>query len=333
MTAFRSPRIRHPDCVWPGVLGSLLLRVLSLALTLLAVSAAIFLILDVLPGDPASVMLGTGARPDTLAALRAELGLDQPALWRYLGWIGGLLQGDLGRSVTYAMPVAPLVAERFAVTLPLAIMALALVVAIALPLGIIAAARHHGPADHAISVFSQLGVAVPNFWLGIIFILVFATGLGWLPAGGFPGWSAGIWPAVKSLILPAFALALPQAAVLTRVTRGAALDVLGADFVRTARAKGASEGRALRAHVVPNALIPVATIVGLQLSVLIAGAILVENVFNLPGLGRLAYQALAQRDLVVIRDVVLILAAIVIVVNAVVDLAYGVLDPRLRSRR
>jgi peptide/nickel transport system permease protein len=313
------------------VLRSLSQGVLSLVATLAAVSLAIFLVLDVLPGDPASVMLGTGARPDTLAALRTELGLDQPALWRYLGWVGGLLHGDLGRSVTYAMPVGPLIAERLAVTLPLAALALLLVVLIAVPLGVVAAARHDRGLDHAVTLFSQLGLAVPNFWLGLLFILAFATGLGWFPAGGFPGWAAG-WPALKSLILPAIALALPQAAVLARVVRASTLEVLGADFVRTARAKGVGERRALLRHVVPNALIPVATIVGLQVSFLVAGAVLVENVFNLPGLGRLAFQALAQRDLVVIRNVVLLLAALVIVVNAAVEIAYGLFDPRLRGR-
>ena len=314
------------------MLRPLLLRALSLVATLLAVSAAIFLVLDVLPGDPASVMLGTAARPDTLAALRSELGLDQPALWRYFGWITGLLHGDLGRSVTYAMPVGPLIAERLAVTLPLAALALILVIVLALPLAVLAAARHGRALDYGVTIFSQIGVAIPNFWLGLLFVLAFATGLGWFPAGGFPGWHAGLLPALKSLILPATALALPQAAVLTRVVRASALDVLGADFVRTARAKGLSEERALTRHVVPNALIPVATILGLQLSFLIAGAVLVENVFNLPGLGRLAFQALAQRDLVVIRNVVLVLAGLVIVVNAAVEIAYLWLDPRLRGR-
>jgi peptide/nickel transport system permease protein len=308
------------------------IRAASLALTLLAVSAAIFLILDVLPGDPAAIMLGTSARPDTLAALRAELGLDQPALWRYLAWLGGLLHADFGMSVTYSLPVRNLIAERLAVTLPLAAIALLIVVAFALPLGVAAAARRGRTLDFLATILSQVGVAVPNFWLGLIFILVFATGLGWLPAGGFPGWDAGFWNGIRSLILPAFALALPQAAVLTRVVRSATLEVIGADFVRTARAKGVSSSRTLIRHVVPNALIPVATIVGLQLSFLIAGAILVENVFNLPGLGRLAFQALAQRDLVVMRTVILVLAAIVIGVNALVDLAHLFLDPRLRSR-
>jgi len=214
----------------------------------------------------------------------------------------------------------------------LSLLAILISTAIAIPLGVLAAANRDRGADRSVLVFSQLGVAVPNFWLGILGILVFSTALGWLPAGGFPGWSSGLWPSSKALVLPAFALALPQAAVLTRVTRSATLEVIGADFVRTARAKGLSERATLRSHVVPNALIPVATILGLQLSFFFGGAILVENVFNLPGLGRLAYQALAQRDLVVIKDVVLIFSGLVILVNFAVDLGYLVLDPRLRSR-
>ena len=307
-------------------------RLTSLVATLAAVSLAIFLILEVLPGDPAAIMLGTAAREDTLAALRQELGLDRPALERYVVWVLGLLQGDLGTSMTYRMPVATLVAERLAVTLPLSLMAIAISTALAIPLGVAAAAHRDRWIDRAVLVFSQLGVAVPNFWLGLLFILLFSTWLGWFPAGGFPGWGAGVVPAMKSLLLPAVALALPQAAVLTRVTRSATLEVIGADFVRTARAKGVSQKITLRRHVVPNALIPVTTILGLQLSFLVAGAILVENVFNLPGLGRLAYQALAQRDLVVIKDVVLIFAGLVIVVNFLVDLGYLALDPRLRRR-
>ena len=315
-----------------ALLRPILGRVATLLLTLLAVSAAIFVVVDILPGDAASVMLGTSAREDTLAALRAELGLDRPAWLRYLGWIGGMLAGDFGQSVTYAAPVGTLVADRLAVTVPLACLALLITVLLALPLGVAAAARHGRAADRLIGAASQIGVAVPNFWLGLLFVLVFATGLNWLPAGGFPGWGAGPVAGLRSLVLPAFALALPQAAVLTRIVRSSVLDVIGQDFVRTARAKGLGGARALVRHVVPNALVPVATILGLQLSFLIAGAILVENVFNLPGLGRLAYQALAQRDLVVIRTVVLLLAAIVILVNAAVDLGHLALDPRLRRR-
>jgi peptide/nickel transport system permease protein len=313
------------------VLALLLGRIASLVITLIAVSLAIFLILEVLPGDPAAIMLGTSAREDTLAALRQELGLDQPAAERYLLWVGGILRGDLGMSLTYRMPVSTLVADRFSVTLPLSLLAITLSTVIALPLGVVAA-RREGWVDRIVLVFTQLGVAVPNFWLGLIFILIFATGLRWFPAGGFPGWDGGAGPALAALVLPAVALALPQAAVLTRVVRSATLEVLGADFVRTARAKGLSPGRTLQRHVVPNALIPVTTILGLQLSFLFGGAILVENVFNLPGLGRLAFQALNQRDLVVIKDVVMIFAGLVIIVNTAVDIGYRLLDPRLRAR-
>jgi peptide/nickel transport system permease protein len=314
------------------LLRLILTRLASLALTLLAVSAAIFLVLEVLPGDPAAIMLGTAAREDTLAALRLELGLDRPALARYLAWIGGVLTGDLGTSLTYRMPVADLVAERLWITIPLSLLAILISTAIALPLGVLAAANRDRAADRAVLVFSQLGVAVPNFWLGILFILLFSTLLGWFPAGGFPGWDRGVGAAFQALLLPAVALALPQAAVLTRVTRSATLDVIGADFVRTARAKGVDRTGTLVRHVVPNALIPVTTILGLQLSFFFGGAILVENVFNLPGLGRLAFQALSQRDLVVIKDVVLIVSALVILVNFLVDLGYMLLDPRLRPR-
>ncbi|MFC4172798.1 ABC transporter permease [Microvirga sp. GCM10011540] len=308
-------------------------RLVSLAVTLLFVSLAIFLILEVLPGDPAAIMLGTAAREDTLAALRQELGLDRPALVRYVEWVGGIvLRGDLGTSITYKMPVSKLVAERMGVTLPLSLLAIVISTLLALPLGVAAAARRDGVVDRAVLVFSQLGVAVPNFWIGLIFILFFSTWLGWFPAGGFPGWDAGIAPALQALLLPAVALALPQAAVLTRVTRSATLEVIGADFVRTARAKGVNQRSTMRRHVVPNALIPVTTILGLQLSFFFGGAILVENVFNLPGLGRLAYQALNQRDLVVIKDIVLIFSGLVIVVNFLVDIGYAILDPRLRSR-
>lgn len=318
---------------WPAPMLRLLAsRLLSLVLTLAAVSAVIFVVLEVLPGDPAAVMLGTAAREDTLAALRLQLGLDRPALERYLLWVGGLVRGDLGTSITYQLPVSTLVAERLGVTIPLSLLAILISTLLALPLGILAAAKRGGWVDRGVLVFSQVGVAVPNFWIGLLFILLFSSTLGWLPAGGFPGWGAGWGAGLKALLLPALALALPQAAVLTRVTRASMLEVVGADHVRTARAKGVGRAGLLARHVVPNALIPVATILGLQLSFFVGGAVLVENVFNLPGLGRLAYQALAQRDLVVIKDVVLLLAALVIVVNALVDLSYLLLDPRLRRR-
>ncbi|MGO4438293.1 ABC transporter permease [Rhizobium sp. RAF56] len=308
-------------------------RFLGLVVTLLAVSLLIFAVMAILPGDPASIMLGTSASPETLAALRHEMGLDRPLLLRYLAWLAGALSGDLGQSSTYGVPVAGLIIERLAVTLPLALLAIVLSVLIALPLGVAAAARRNGLADIVASFISQISIAVPGFWVALLLILLFSTTLGWMPAGGFPGWNEGIVPAMKALALPAVALALPQAGVLTRVTRTAVLEVLHEDFIRTARAKGLSRRNVLWSHVVPNALVPILTILGLQFTFLIAGAVLIENVFNLPGLGRLAYQALSQRDVVVMQDVVLFFAGLVIVMNFLVDLSYLAIDPRLREKR
>lgn len=305
-------------------------RVGGLLVTLLAVSFLIFAVMDMLPGDPAAVMLGTSASPDTLTALRHDMGLDRPFPVRYLAWLGGALSGDLGNSYTYGVPVAGLIAERLKVTVPLALLAVGLSVLIAVPLGVTAAARRNGPVDFVIGLFSHFAIAVPGFWIGLLLIILFATTLGWMPAGGFPGWEAGFLPALKALIMPALALGLPQAGVLSRVTRTAVLDVLGEDYIRTARAKGLTARAALWRHALPNALIPVITIIGLQFTFLIAGAVLVENVFNLPGLGRLAFQALTQRDIIVMQDVVLFFCALVIIMNFVVDFAYLLIDPRLR---
>ena len=305
-------------------------RLVALALTLLAASAVVFFVLEILPGDPAAVMLGTGAQEDNLAALRHQMGLDQPAWWRYLAWIGGLLVGEMGVSYTYSVPVAELVRERALVSLPLAAMAILLSTAIAIPAGVLAAAGRGRPADAGIMGVTQVGMALPNFWLGILLILLFAVRLAWFPASGFAGWAGGPLPALRSLLLPALALALPQAAILARVTRAAVLETLGEDYVRTARAKGLRDAAALWRHAVPNALIPVVTILGLQFSFLLAGTVIIENVFTLPGLGRLMFQAIAQRDLIVVQDLVVLLAAAVILVNFAVDLVYAGLDPRLR---
>lgn len=338
--SLRPPRtLSKPTISMPGMIGHglamivlLTRRIFGLVLTLIAVSLLIFAVMALLPGDPAAITLGTSATPETLAALRHDMGLDQPLIVRYGQWLAGALTGDLGTSYTYGVPVAGLIAERLAVTLPLALLAILLSVLVAVPLGVAAAARRGGVFDIIATLFSQMGIAVPGFWVGLLLVLVFATSLGWMPAGGFPGWESGFWPAAKSLVLPAAALALPQAAVLTRVTRSAVLDTLHEDFARTAIAKGLSRSRVLWGHVVPNALVPVLTILGLQFTFLVAGAVLIENVFTLPGLGRLAYQALSQRDVIVLQDVVLFFAGLVIVVNFLVDLSYLAIDPRLRAR-
>ena len=306
--------------------------------TLLAASALVFAVLDVLPGNAAELMLGESATPESLAALSAKLGLDQPPLARYLAWIKGLAHGDMGMSLSYDTPVWELVRQRMEVTLPLALMAMALTTVLALSAGIYAASRHNKLGDVGVMTASQLGIAIPNFWFAILLILIFAVKLQWFSAGGFAGWTeddgggggGGIWQAFKGLVLPAVALAVVQAAILARITRSAVLDVLREDFVRTARAKGLNERQVLWRHVLRNAMVPVLTLMGLQFANLLTGTVVIENVFSLPGLGRLVFQAIANRDLVVVRNVVLLLAAAVIVINFVVDVLYAAIDPRLR---
>jgi len=314
------------------MLSYLLRRLVSLFLSLAAASVAIFSVIEVIPGDPAAFMLGLNASPETVAALRSELGLDGNVVARYLSWVGGMLTGDFGLSYTYRTPVAELVADRLAVSGPLALMSLALAAGLALPVGLLAAARRGRAADIAVMGATQVGIAVPNFWFAMLLVLVFAIRWQVLPAGGFPGWDAP-GAALSALILPAIALALPQAAILARVLRSALIETMAQDYVRTARAKGLSAGQALRRHAFRNALIPVLTILGMQFSFLLAGAIIIENVFYLPGLGRLVFQAITQRDLVVVESVVMLLVFAVILVTFLVDLAYAAVDPRLRQRR
>lgn len=307
-------------------------RLASLSATLLLATLVVFLVLEILPGDPAELMLGMNASEDTLAALRGELGLDRPAWRRYGDWVAGFVTGDLGISHTYSVPVSELVAARLLVSLPLALLALALSTAIAIPVGVLAASRRGSWQDSSLMSLAQIGIAVPNFWFAMLLVFVFAVSLRLVPSGGFPGWEAGLLPALKALFLPAIALALPQAAILARVMRSALIDTLGEDYIRTARAKGLTRHATLWRHAVRNALIPVLTILGLQFSFLIAGTIIIENVFYLPGLGRLIFQAITQRDLIVVRSVVVLLVASVILVTFLVDLAYALADPRLRSR-
>jgi peptide/nickel transport system permease protein len=308
-------------------------RLVSLVASLLVASLVIFVSLELVPGDPAAFMLGINAQEDTLAALRAELGLDQGPVTRYLSWIGGMVQGDFGTSYTYRTPVSGMIADRLWISLPLAAYALGLSILIAFPAGIWAASRRGKLGDFLVMGSTQLGVAIPNFWFAMLMVLVFAINLRWFSAGGFAGWEDGLLPGLKSLTLPAIALALPQASILARVMRSALLDTLGEDYIRTARAKGLSRGQALRRHALRNAMIPVLTIIGLQFSFLMAGAIIIEKVFFLPGLGQLVFKAISARDLIVVESVVMLLVFAVIVVNFTVDLAYAWVDPRLRGRR
>jgi peptide/nickel transport system permease protein len=334
-------------------------RLALTAATLIVASVVVFGVMEVLPGDPARLMLGMNATPEALAALRAQMGLDHPLPVRYWTWITSFITGDLGRSYTYSVPVAELVAERLAVSVPLALMALVLSTLIALPVGLFAASRHGKAGDVVMMGAAQIGVAVPNFWFAIMLVWLFvllpfqvqalaAQGGFWgtvatvlspvfaffqwlkLPAGGFPGWDAGLAAGFKALLLPSVALALPQAAILSRVTRSALLEVLGEDYIRTARAKGLPRALVIRRHALRNALIPVITILGLQFSFLVAGTIIIENVFYLPGIGRLIFQAITQRDLIVVESVTMLLVVGVILINLLTDLLYALADPRLR---
>ena len=309
----------------------LLKRIATFAATLAATSVVVFLVLEILPGDAAQMMMGPDAAPDAVRALAHKLGLDRPPLERYLDWVSGMLRGELGLSYSYGSPVAELIVERLQVTVPLAVMAMLLATVLAISAGVYAASRHNRLGDVGLMGLSQLGIAVPNFWFAILLILLFSVHLRWFSAGGFPGWDEGIWPAFKALLLPALSLAVVQAAILSRITRSSVLEVLREDFVRTARAKGLSKRAAMWRHVLRNAMIPVLTIMGLQFAELLAGTIVVENVFYLSGLGRLIFQSISNRDLIVVRNCVMFLAAMVVVVNFVVDLLYAAIDPRIKA--
>jgi peptide/nickel transport system permease protein len=301
--------------------------VVALAATLLFVSLLVFVVVRVLPGDPALIILGLEANADSVARVRRELGLDQPITVQYAHWVTRALSGDLGRSIQYDLPVATLILSRLTVTLPLTLLAAALMIAAAIPLGVYAATHHRRWGDYLTMVLSQLGVAVPGFWAGLLLILLFSVQLGWVQAGGFDGWGQGFWRGVRSLLLPAVALGLFQFAVLARTTRSA---LLREEYVKTARAKGVAERAVLFRHALRNALIPIVTVAGVQLGQLLAGSIILESVFYLPGLGRLTLAAISARDLPVVQGVVLFVASMIVTVNAAVDILYGILDPRIR---
>lgn len=309
----------------------ILRRTVGFILTLFAVSVVVFAVMNVLPGDPARTILGMDATEDAVAALREQLGLNEPLLSRYLNWVWNALQGDFGISHSFRVPVADLIVERLPMTVSLAMAGMVVTLILALGLGIGAAAQHRKFGDWGVMFLSQLGIAVPAFWLSMLLVLLFAVNLRWLPPGGFAGWSDPV-AAIRSLILPTIALAVVQSAVLARVTRSAALEVMRQDFVRTARASGLSRRRVLWRHVLPNAMVPIVTIVGMQFASLVTGTIVIENVFYLPGLGRLIFQSISNRDLPTVQALVMLFAAIVVTANFVVDLLYVVIDPRLKAR-
>jgi peptide/nickel transport system permease protein len=326
--------IGTPPSSDPAIGLFLIKRFATFAATLLAASVVVFAVLSLRPGNVAEVMLGESATRESVQALTEKLGLDRPPLARYLDWMGGLARFDLGNSYSYSSPMGELIAERLVVTVPLALMAMALTTAIALAAGVYAASQHRRAGDLTVMVASQIGITIPSLWFAILLILLFSVKLGWFAAGGFPGWhedeGGGVAEGLAALVLPALALAAVQAAILARITRSAVLDVLREDFVRTARAKGLTRRAVLWQHVLRNAFVPVLTVMGLQFANLVTGTIVVENVFSLPGLGRLIFQAISNRDVPLVQNIVMLLAGAVIAINFVVDLLYAVVDPRLK---
>lgn len=315
-----------------GVLLLRLLRQLGVLLaSLAAASVVVFAFMNLLPGDPARVALGVNASEQAVAQLRTEFGLDRPRIVQYLDWVRGLLTFDLGTSYVSRAPIAPQLADRMQVSLWLVVTAMVIALVVAVPLGVLAATQRRNPIGAAVSALSQVGVAVPAFLAGIILVTIFAVQLKWLPANGWTPPAKDPVMFLKQLAMPALSLGLVQAAVLTRYVRSALLEVLGEDQLRTARAKGLSPAATIWRHGARNAAIPVVTVLGLQLATLLVGAVVVERVFVVPGLGSLLLDSVANRDLIVVQDVVMVLVAAVLIVNFLVDLAYLAIDPRLRT--
>jgi peptide/nickel transport system permease protein len=311
-------------------LSYLLRRLGSVLLVLFGVSLVTFAIIPLLPGSPARVTLGVQATPAAVAALERQMGLDRPLPVQYVSWVGGILtRGDFGTSLISRQPIAGEVARRVPATLTLALAALLVGLAIALPAGIFAALKPGSARDLGVSVFSQLGVSVPDFWMGILLILLFSETLGWLPSSGYRPPSDGLVPFLRHITLPALTAGIISGAIMTRFVRSALLEVLGQDYVRTAHAKGLPRGKVMRKHVLRNAAISIVTIVGLQMATLLSAVVVVEIIFAWPGLGQLALTATLQRDYPALQAAVLLSAVAFTVVNLVTDLSYTFLDPRV----
>ena len=315
----------------PSMLAYLTRRITIFAVSVIAASLLVFFVMTVLPGDPAVVLLGTQATPEAVESLRAELGLDRPFLIRYADWTWSALRGDLGTSFFSGVDIGEQIRERLKVTLPLAGLSLTMTILIAFPAGVYAAARHRKLGDTIVSVSSQVGLAIPAFWAGLLLVTAFAVKLPWFPAGGFPGWDAGVWTATKALILPALSLALVQGAILTRYVRSAVLETLKLDYIRTARAKGLSRWSALWKHGLRNASIPVLTVLGLQFAAQLAGTVVIESVFVLPGLGSMLLQAITRRDLFLVQGGAMVIVTFILAISLIVDLVYHLVDPRVRT--
>ena len=306
-------------------------RLLSVVPVMGVVAVCVFLLLHLAPGDPAAIMAGDNATPETIAAIRSKLGLDQPLWWQFVTWIGTLLQGDLGRSLFWGDPVLSLVQQRAGPTVSLTLTTLLIAVTIALGLGVTAAARAGTWMDRSVMAFATLGFSVPVFVVGYALIFVFAIQLRWLPVQGYTPLADGVWPWLRNLILPSAALGLAYVALIARITRTAMLDVLAEDYMRTARAKGVAVRPMLFKHALKNAAVPIVTVIGIGVALLIGGVVITETVFNIPGIGRLVVDAIARRDYPIIQGVILLFAGVYVLVNLAVDLSYSLFDPRVRG--
>jgi len=311
----------------------LLRRVAVLLASTATAGVVVFAFMALLPGDPAEIALGVSATPEAVAALRTQFGTDRPAIAQFADWFGGLLSGDFGTSYVTSSPIGPQITDRLGVTLVLVLGGMLIALLIAIPAGTFAALHHRNPLGALISAFSQLGIAIPAFLAGILLVYVFAVQAQVLPSGGYVPLSEDPYEWMRGLLLPWLSLGLVQGAVLTRYVRSAVLDVMREDFLRTARAKGRGKLGALWRHGLRNAAIPVVTVLGLQLATLLIGAVVVERIFVIPGLGDLLLNGVAGRDLLLVQGVVMVLVVAVLVINFVVDAAYALLDPRLRGAR
>ncbi|MGX1787650.1 ABC transporter permease [Bosea sp. NPDC055332] len=312
-------------------MGSFLIRRLAGAFLVLAlVSLMSFALIWLVPGDPAAAFLDASATPEQIATLRSALGLDLSLPQQMLGWYGRILSGDLGQSILLNRSVSAALIERLPVTLALAALALAFAVVVGVTAGLVAAVNHNRWPDQAVMTAALLGLSVPDFWLGLVMVLVFAVSLGWLPSGGFTAFSQSPGEWLRCMILPALTLGLVQVGFIARMARASMLDTLGQDYVRTADAKGLAKLRVVLGHALPNALIPILTVIGIVSGALLGGAVIVEQVFSIPGIGRLIVGAIAARDFPVLQGGLLFLAVVYLSINLVVDILYAVVDPRVR---
>ena len=314
------------------MMKTLVKRVLLLIATLLLVTILAFVAFSIIPGDPTSSILGVEATPEQIAALRERLGLDLPIWQRYLHWLGGLLTGDLGESYNYGMPVAQLLSTCVTHTLTLAVLTFVLIVAISLPLGIIAARYEGGVVDRVLTILNQITMSVPNFVAGILLVYVFGLVLRLFQPGAIVTPQAGWGPYLWYMLFPALAVALPRSAMTVKMLRGSILSELGQDYIRTAYSKGNSKTSALWRHVLRNAMIPVVTFLAMTVADIMAGSIVVEQVFGIPGLGKMLVTSIGNRDYPVVQAIVVLIATVVVVCNFAADLLYRVMDPRLRGR-